>query len=77
MSDTVETPATTGGKRNTWMSHVKSVRKANLGKSFKQVLKMAAKTYKKIAKRGGSLAKTALPLSGGGRRKTRRGGRKH
>jgi hypothetical protein len=66
-----------GKKRNPWMSHVKSVKSANKGKSFKQVLKIAAKTYKKTAKRGGSVAKTALPLSGGKRHKTRRGGRKH
>jgi len=33
-----------------WLSHVKSTMKSNKGKSFSQVLKIAAKTYKK---RGG------------------------
>ena len=58
------------------MAHVKKTMKANKGKSLKQVLKMAGKTYKKMAKRGGGVATTASPLSGG-RRKTRKGGRKH
>jgi hypothetical protein len=74
MSDTAA-PMDGGKKRSAWMSHVKKTMKANKGKSLMQVLKMAKKTYKKTAKRGGSVAKTALPLSGG-RRKTRRGGRK-
>ena len=65
-----------GGKRSAWMAHVKKTMKANKGKSLMQVLKMAKKTYKKSAKRGGGVATTASPLSGG-RRKTRRGGRKH
>ena len=33
-----------------WLSHVKSTMKSHKGKSFSQVLKIAAKTYKK---RGG------------------------
>lgn len=41
-----------GGKRNAWMSHVKRTMKANKGKSLKQVLKMAGKTYKKVFKGG-------------------------
>jgi len=73
-----------GGKRSAWMAHVKKTMKANKGKSLMQVLKMAKKTYKKSAKktykksakRGGGVATTASPLSGG-MRKTRRGGRKH
>jgi len=65
-----------GGKRSAWMAHVKKTMKANKGKSLMQVLKMAKKTYKKSAK-GGGVASTASPLSGGKRRKTRRGGRKH
>lgn len=59
------------GKRNSWLSHVKKTMKAHKGKSFKAVLKMAKKTYKK----GGSRL-SPLPLDGG-RRKTRRGGRKY
>jgi hypothetical protein len=54
------------------MSHVKKTMKANKGKSLMEVLKMAKKTYKKTM-RGGGIASTALPLSGG-RRRSRRGG---
>ena len=70
------------GKRSKWLSHVKKTMKANKGKSLKQVLKMAKKTYK-----GGAepyeAPSTASPVSGGGRRKTRKatkgrkGSRKH
>ena len=62
------------GKRSAWLAHVKKTMKAHKGKSLKAVLKMAKKTYKKSAKRGGALS--PLPLSGG-RRKTMKGGRKH
>jgi hypothetical protein len=68
-------PAAKGGKRSAWMSHVKMTMKANKGKSLKQVLKMAGKTYKKSKKGGaGGVGGTAMPLGGmeGGRR--RRGG---
>jgi hypothetical protein len=71
------TAAMLGGKRSKWLSHVKKTMKANKGKSLKAVLKMAKKTYK-----GGS---TLSPQSVshetgpivGGRRKTRRGTRRH
>jgi len=66
---------TSGGKRSAWMAHVKKTMKANKGKSLMQVLKMAKKTYKKSMKGGAVLSPS--PLSGGRRRKTRRGGRKH
>lgn len=64
-----------GGKRSSWLSHVKKTMKANKGKSLKAVLKMAKKTYKKTAKKGGA-ALSPLPLSGG-RRRTKKGSRKH
>ena len=32
---------------NPWIAHVKTVSKANKGKSFKEILKMAKKTYKR------------------------------
>lgn len=57
--------ATEGGKRSKWMSHVKSVMKANKGKSLKQVLKIAAKSYKKTA------AKMTM-----GRKSSKKGSRK-
>jgi hypothetical protein len=62
----------TAGKRSAWMTHVKKTMRANKGKSLSAVLKMAAKTYKKTM-RGGGVASTAAPLSGG-RRRSRRGG---
>ena len=58
------------GKRSKWLSHVKKTMKAHKGKSLKQVLKMAKKTYK-----GGAepyeAPSTAAPV--GGRRRTRKG----
>lgn len=63
-----------GGKRSAWMSHVKKTMKANKGKSLMQVLKMAKKTYKKTGGAGG-VAETALPLTQGGGRRRRRGGK--
>jgi hypothetical protein len=62
----------TAGKRNPWITHVKKTMKAHKGKSFKAILKMAKKTFKK-SRKGGALS--PLPLSGG--RKTRRTTRKH
>jgi hypothetical protein len=57
------------GKRSKWLAHVKKTMKAHKGKSLKQVLKMAKKTYK------GGAELTPQPLAGGRRRrKTRRGG---
>lgn len=53
-----------GKKRSAWMSHVKKTMKANKGKPLSAVLKMAKKTYKKTM-RGGGVASTAAPLSGG------------
>jgi len=52
-----------------WLSHVKKTMKANKGKSFKAVLKMAKKTYK-----GGD--QTTGVAVGGKHRKGRKG-RKH
>jgi len=34
-------------KGNSWLAHVKATMKLNRGKSFKQVLKLAKKSYKK------------------------------
>jgi hypothetical protein len=69
------TAAMAGGKRSAWMAHVKKTMRANKGKSLSQVLKMAKKTYTKKAKKGGALS--PLPLSGGRRRGTKKGSRKH
>lgn len=66
-----------GGKRSRWLAHVKKTMRAHKGKSLKQVLKMAKKTYK-----GGALSpadyNSGSPKVGGRRtRKSRRGGRKY
>jgi hypothetical protein len=73
-----------GGKRSKWLAHVKKTMKAHKGKSLKAVLKMAKKTYNK----GGAYYMGGSALSphsvshetgpiAGGRRKTRRGARRH
>ena len=55
-----------GRKGNSWLAHVKATMKLNHGKSFKQILKIAKKTYKRSQSQsqsayqsGGSGAKVA------------------
>ena len=62
-----------GGRRGAWMAHVKATMRANKGKSLKQVLKLAKKTYKKKSHRGGA-SLTPHPYGGqeGGRTRRRR-----
>lgn len=68
------------GKRSKWLTHVKKTMRSHKGKSLKQVLKMAKKTY-----RGGAdpyeAPSTASPVGQtAGRRRTRKGrkgSRKH
>ena len=81
-----------GGKRSAWMVHVMKTKRAHKGKSLAQVLKMAAKTYKKSGKKtarktrkgkkflgmfGGGVAETAAMVGGRRRRGSRKGSRKH
>ena len=40
-------------KKNSWLAHVKATMKLNRGKSFKQVLKLAKKSYKKSQSQSG------------------------
>jgi hypothetical protein len=73
-----------GGKRSKWLAHVKKTMRSHKGKSLKQVLKLAKKTYK-----GGSYLspvpvgqETGSLLKGGRRtrrltKKGRKGSRKH
>lgn len=68
-------PPAEGGKRSKWMAHVKATMKANKGKSLKQVLKMAGKTYKKSAK-GGMYMSPASAKGGKRHRTTRKNSRK-
>jgi len=71
-------PTQMGGRRKTaWMTHVKATMRAHKGLKLKQVLKLAKKTYKKTAKRGGGQVLQPNIIGGRrrrGSRKTRRGG---
>ena len=62
-----------GGRRrrntkNSWLSHVKATMKMHRGKSFKQVLKLAKKSYKKSQS---SSQSSSQSHSGGRRRKSK------
>jgi len=62
-----ETALSSGGRRrgkNSWLSHVKTTMKMHRGKSFKQVLKLAKKSYKKSQS-------SSQSQSGGRRRKSK------
>jgi hypothetical protein len=54
------------------MAHVKATMRAHKGLKLKQVLKLAKKTYKKTAKRGGATVLTPATVGGRKRRGTRR-----
>lgn len=60
-----------GSRKNSWLSHVKATMKLNRGKSFKQVLKLAKKTYKKSQ----SQSQSSSQSQSAGRRR-RRGGKR-
>ena len=60
-----------GSRKNSWLSHVKATMKVNRGKSFKQVLKLAKKTYKKSQ----SQSQSSSQSQSAGRRR-RRGGKR-
>lgn len=55
-----------GSRKNSWLSHVKATMKANPNKSFKQVLKIAKKTYK----RSRSQSQSKSQSQNGGRRRS-------
>ncbi len=62
-----DTALSLGGRRrgkNSWLSHVKTTMKMHRGKSFKQVLKLAKKSYKKSQS-------SSQSQSGGRRRKSK------
>lgn len=51
--------------KNSWLSHVKSTMKQNRGMSFKQVLKLAKRSYKKShSQNGGKHSKSLKNLKG-------------
>ena len=57
-----------GSRKNSWLSHVKATMKVNRGKSFKQVLKLAKKTYKKSQSQSSSQSQSAGRRRRGGKR---------
>jgi hypothetical protein len=64
---------------NKWLAHVKKTMKSHKGKKFGDILKMAKKTYKGGADVEGSPSLSSGPMSPapvGGRKRTRKGGRK-
>ena len=64
---------------NKWLAHVKKTMKSHKGKKFGDILKMAKKTYKGGADVEGSPSMSSGPMSPapvGGRKRTRKGGRK-
>ena len=56
-------------KQNSWLVHVKKTLRENRDKSFKQVLKLAKKTYKKLASASSKGARKSRRYN-----KTKRGG---
>ena len=48
-----------GSRKNSWLSHVKATMKVHRDKSFKQVLKIAKKTYKKSQSQSQSQSQSA------------------
>ena len=58
-----------GHKSNSWLAHVKATMKLHPGKSFKQVLKIAKKTYKRSQSQSSS-------QSGGRKRKGSKGSKR-
>jgi hypothetical protein len=64
-----------GSRKNSWLSHVKATMKLNRGKSFKQVLKLAKKTYKKSQSQSQSKSQSSSQSQSAGRRR-RRGGKR-
>ena len=67
---------------NAWMDHVKAVKKANPSKSLKDVLKIAAKSYKKegaskkVAKVSKSSKKTMKKSAKKSMKKMKKSGKK-
>ena len=69
-----------GSRKNSWLAHVKATMKVNRNKSFKQVLKLAKKTYKKSQSRSKSQSQSQSQSSSqsqsqsGGNKVVKRGG---
>jgi hypothetical protein len=55
-----------GHRGNSWLTHVKATMKLNRGKSFKQVLKLAKKSYKKSQSQSGGRKRRSCKGQNGG-----------
>ena len=55
---------------NSWMDHVKQIKLANPGKSLKEILKLASKTYKKVSSVGTKKRKSSSTKRKSGKRKS-------
>ena len=53
VDDSNKLPQSGGRRKNAWLTHVKATMRGNRNKSFKQVLKIAKKTYRKHNKSQG------------------------
>ena len=63
-----------GHKGNSWLAHVKATMKLHPGKSFKQVLKIAKKTYKRSQSQSQSGGRKRKGSKGKGTRRGQYGG---
>ena len=66
-------PQAGGRKKNSWLAHVKATMRGHRNKSFKQVLKLAKKTYKR-AKSSRQSQSQSQSQNGGKKRQNRHGG---
>ncbi len=65
-------PQAGGRKKNSWLAHVKATMRGHRNKSFKQVLKLAKKTYKRA--KSSRQSQSQSQSQNGGKRKNRSGG---
>ena len=61
-----------GGRKNPWLAHVKATMRGHRNKSFKQVLKIAKKTYRKKS-RSRRQSQSQSSQNGGKKRKQKGG----
>jgi hypothetical protein len=65
-------PQAGGRKKNPWLAHVKATMRGHRNKSFRQVLKLAKKSYKRA--KSNRQSQSQSQSQNGGKRKNRRGG---
>jgi hypothetical protein len=72
---TLAKPPQSGGRKNPWLAHVKATMRGHRNKSFKQVLKIAKKTYRKKS-RSRRQSQSQSQNGGKKRRQVKKGGSK-